>query len=101
MKHYLSPCMLHMRAVIHFTLGISPGSLTFNRDMFLNMPLIVDCGMQSLKNKNISFMRIFCVKTRNEDNVGALKNGYIRKVTLPRAPRIQFTSHMQHVFDTC
>ncbi len=29
-----------MRAAIHFTLGISPGSLTFNRDMFLNIPLI-------------------------------------------------------------
>jgi hypothetical protein len=33
--------------------------------------------------------------------VGALKNGYIHKVPLPRAPRIQSTSHMQHVYDTC
>ncbi len=34
-------------------------------------------------------------------SVGALKNGYIRKVPLPRAPRIQSASHMQHVHDTC
>jgi hypothetical protein len=35
--------VLHaMRAAIHSTLGSSPGSLTFNRDMFLNIPLIAD-----------------------------------------------------------
>jgi hypothetical protein len=31
-----------MRVVIHSTLGSSPGSLTFNKDMFLYIPLIVD-----------------------------------------------------------
>ncbi len=31
-----------MRAEIHSTLGSSPGSLKFNRDMFLNIPLIAD-----------------------------------------------------------
>jgi len=31
-----------MRAGIHTTLGSSPGSLVFNRDMFLNIPLIAD-----------------------------------------------------------
>ncbi len=31
-----------MRAGIHSTLGSSPGSLTYNRDMFLNIPLIAD-----------------------------------------------------------
>jgi hypothetical protein len=31
-----------MRARIHSTLDSSPGSLVFNRDMFLNMPLIAD-----------------------------------------------------------
>ena len=33
--------------------------------------------------------------------VGALKNGYIRNVPLPRAPRIQSASHMQHMHNTC
>jgi hypothetical protein len=31
-----------MRAGVHSTLGSSPGSLLFNRDMFLNIPLIAD-----------------------------------------------------------
>ena len=31
-----------IKAAIHSTLGSSPGSLTFNRDMFLNIPLCAD-----------------------------------------------------------
>jgi hypothetical protein len=31
-----------MRAVIHSTLESSPASLTLNRDIFLNIPLIAD-----------------------------------------------------------
>ncbi len=38
----LSIAMHAMIAAIHSTLGSSPGSLTFNRDMFLNIPLIAD-----------------------------------------------------------
>ncbi len=38
----LSIAMHAMRAGIHLTLGSSPGSLVFNRDMFLNIPLIAD-----------------------------------------------------------
>ncbi len=36
----LSIAMHAMRAGIHSTLGSSPGSLTYNRDMFLTIPLI-------------------------------------------------------------
>jgi hypothetical protein len=38
----LSIAMHAMRAAIHSTLGSSLGSLAFNRDMFLNIPLIAD-----------------------------------------------------------
>jgi hypothetical protein len=38
----LSITMHAMRAGTHSTLGSSPGSLVFNRDMFLNIPLIAD-----------------------------------------------------------
>ena len=31
-----------IRAGMHSTLGSSPGSLVFNRDMFLNIPLVDD-----------------------------------------------------------
>jgi hypothetical protein len=38
----LSTAMHAMRAGIHSTLGISLGSLTYNRDMFLKIPSITD-----------------------------------------------------------
>ncbi len=38
----LSIAMHAMRAAIHSTLGSSHWSLTFNRDMFFNIPLIAD-----------------------------------------------------------
>ena len=38
----LSIAMHAMRASVHTTLGSSPGSLVFNRDMFLNVPLMAD-----------------------------------------------------------
>ncbi len=38
----LSIAMHAMRAGTHSTLGSSPSSLVFNRDMFLNIPLIAD-----------------------------------------------------------
>ena len=36
----LSIAMYTMRAELHHTVGNCPGNLIFNRDMFLNMPLI-------------------------------------------------------------
>ncbi len=38
----LSIAMHAMRAAIHSTLVSSPENLTFNRDIFLNIPLIAD-----------------------------------------------------------
>jgi hypothetical protein len=36
----LSIAMHAMKVAIHSTLGSSPGSLTFSRDMFFNIPMI-------------------------------------------------------------
>jgi hypothetical protein len=54
----LSIAMHAMRAAIHSTLGRSPGSCTFNRDMFINIPLIADWRtitqrQEHLINKNV------------------------------------------------
>jgi hypothetical protein len=38
----LAITMHAIQAGIHYTLGSSPGSLVFNRDMFLKIPLIAD-----------------------------------------------------------
>jgi hypothetical protein len=41
--HGISLITMHaMRAGVHSTLGSSPGNLVFNKDMFLNIPLIAD-----------------------------------------------------------
>ena len=49
----LSIAMHVMRATMHSTLGSSPGALTFNRDMFLNIPLIADWQAITLKREHL------------------------------------------------
>jgi hypothetical protein len=49
----LSIAMHAMRAGIHSTLGGSPGSLVFNRDMFLNIPLIPDWHAITQKREHL------------------------------------------------
>jgi hypothetical protein len=72
----LSIAMHAMRARIHSTLGSSPGSLVFNRDMFLNIPLIADWHAITQKREHIS-MRISCKKIRKGDGmITFLNNAY-------------------------
>jgi hypothetical protein len=42
-----------MRAGIHSTLGSSPGSLVFNRDMFLNIPLLANWHVITQKREHL------------------------------------------------
>jgi hypothetical protein len=49
----LSIAMHAMRAGIHSTLDSSPGSLVFNRDMFLNIPLIADWHAITQKKEDL------------------------------------------------
>jgi hypothetical protein len=49
----LSIAMHAMRAAIHSALGSSPRSLTFNRDMFLNIPLIADWHTVTQRQENL------------------------------------------------
>jgi hypothetical protein len=42
-----------MRAGIHSTLSSSPGSLVFNRDMFLNIPLIANWHAITQKREHL------------------------------------------------
>ena len=49
----LSIAMHAMRVGIHTTLGSSPGNLVFNRDMFLNIPLIADWHAITLRREHL------------------------------------------------
>jgi hypothetical protein len=42
-----------MRVGVHSTMGSSPGNLAFNRDMFLNIPLIADWHAVTLKREHL------------------------------------------------
>ena len=47
----LSIAMHAMRVIVHSTMGSSPGNLVFNRDMFINIPLIADWHAVTQKKK--------------------------------------------------
>jgi len=49
----VSIAMHAMRVGIHTTLGSSPGNLVFNRDMFLNIPLIADWHAITLRREHL------------------------------------------------
>ena len=49
----LSIAMHAMRVGIHTTMGSSPGNLVFNKDMFLNIPLIADWHAITLKREHL------------------------------------------------
>ena len=42
-----------LRCAVHTTLGSSPGALVFNRDMFLNIPLMADWQMLNAKREHL------------------------------------------------
>ena len=42
-----------LRCAVHTTLGSSPGALVFNRDMFLNIPLMADWQMLTKKREHL------------------------------------------------
>jgi hypothetical protein len=49
-----------MRTGIHTTLGSSPGNLVFNRDVFLNIPLIMDWHAISQKREHLINENLMC-----------------------------------------
>ncbi len=69
----LSIAMHSMRAGVHSTLGSSPGNFVFNRDMFLNIPLIVDWHAITQRREHLS-MRTSWEKTRKEGVMIMLPN---------------------------
>jgi len=49
----LSIAMHAMRVGVHSTMGSRPANLVFNRDMFLNIPLIADWHAITLKREHL------------------------------------------------
>jgi hypothetical protein len=72
----LSIAMHAIRAVIHSTLGSSPGSCTFNRGMFLNIPLIADWHTITQRQEHLINENLI---RENVDTTMSLNKGYLRK----------------------
>ncbi len=49
----LSIAMHAMRVGVHSTMGSSPGNLVFNRDIFVNIPLIANRYAITLKREHL------------------------------------------------
>ena len=56
----LSIATYAMRAGVHTTLGSSPGSLVFNRDMFLSIPLIANWHTITQKREHLIHENLLC-----------------------------------------
>jgi hypothetical protein len=73
-----------MRVGIHSTMGSSPGNLVFNRDMFLNIPLIADWHAITLKQEHLINENLM-KKIKNKDvMIIFLSRKYLRKHGNPK-----------------
>jgi hypothetical protein len=72
-----------MRAGIHSTLGSSPGSLTFNRYMFLNISLIADWHAITQRREHLINEKIIRENQNDSARTMSLNNGYLRKNGIP------------------
>ena len=65
----LSICQHALRTSVHTTLGSSPGALVFNRDMFLNIPLLADWHTITTRREHVvnENLRRFNQKRRRHD----------------------------------
>ncbi len=75
----LSIAMHAMRAGIHSTLASSPGSLTINRDMFLNIPLIVDWHTITQRQDHLINENLKRENQKHCQYNYVLSKGYLRK----------------------
>ncbi len=84
-----------MRAGVHSTLGSSPGSLVFNRDMFLNIPLIADWHAITQSGEHLIHENLMREnqKRRGHDyapqQLVLKKNGSLKKIGLKNKWSIQ------------
>ena len=67
----LSICAHALRTSVHTTLGSSPGALVFNRDMFLNIPLLADWHAITTKREHVinENLRRMNAKRRSHDYI--------------------------------
>ena len=73
-----------MRAGVHTTLGSSPGSLVFNRDMFLNLPLIADWHAITQKREHLIHENLLRENQKRRRHDYAPQQRVLKKCWKPR-----------------
>ena len=68
-----------IRAVIHSTLGISPGRHTFDRGTFLNTPLISDWNTITQRQEHSMNENLISKNQKNVNTNMSLNKGYLEK----------------------
>jgi hypothetical protein len=75
----LSIAMHAMRAGVHTTLGSSPGNLVFNRDMFLNIPLIANSHAITQRREHLIHENLMRENKKEETLTMPPNKGFLRK----------------------
>jgi hypothetical protein len=75
----LSIAMHAMQAGVHSTLGSSPGNLVFNRDMFLNIPLIADWHAITQRREHLIHENLMRENQKRRGMITLHNNWYLRK----------------------
>jgi hypothetical protein len=80
----LSIAMHAMRAGEHSTLGSSPGNLVFNRDMFLNIPLIADWHAITQRQEHLIHENLMRENQKRRDHDYAPQQLVLKKKWKPK-----------------
>jgi hypothetical protein len=80
----LSITMHAVRAGMHSTLGSSPGSLVFNRDMFLNIPLIADWHAVTKRREHLVNENLMRENRKRRRHDYAIDNRVLKKCHNPK-----------------
>jgi len=87
----LSIAVHTMREGVHSTMGSSPGNLVFNRDMFLNIPLIAHWHAITLKRERLINENLMRENQNRRRYDYAPQQKILKKTWKPRKLRLRTT----------
>ena len=97
----LSIAMHAMRVGVHSTMGSSPGNLVFNRDMFLNIPLIADWHAVTLKREHLINENLMRENQKRIHYDYIPQQKVLKKTWKPRKTRDEDNRSVHHITNTC
>ena len=87
----LASACFALRATIHSTLGVTPGSLAFNRDMLLNIPIIAD--LQDIQKRRQDLINKNTLRQNQKRHAHTYNINDMILVTIPKPTKLQQRFH--------